>query len=580
MRAFTVASAVAGGLVLSMLLTLQTSDDVTAHGDVRADATTPCGLSLTSTVSSAIACEPIQVRGVISTACATPRVNIVFVLPRPGVGGIPGAARFMEDVTTGVLTSLMERPVDLRAGVVEYDGHSPATLTPLTSDLDRVRARFVQLRGPGVVTNLPLAQLRLAVTMLEQARSEHPTATEVIVLWAGMKHILSSDISLWGRIVQTLNNSAIYTTIACGYERSCQYIRELLPRKSTYAEPPKSATLIDGASAYVDSELVNAPVADALSATVVVPQGLTYVDGEPGPTVRLSQRATALDWWLEAATGPVTFSYTVRSEAAGRWPVTTTVTLTDTLGATAAVTDSLQLVQGESCLTPTETPYPSVTPYPTSIWTVTPESHVTYLPVALHEQSCWRRQALDVVLVLDTSSSMLEERPTKLSRATEAIGGFAESLKTADQVALVTFDSSARVVQPLTHSHGSLRDTFAGLTNGITTRIDLGIVVAHEELLSPRANPSARKVMIVLTDGLPNPVGPNEVLSRADAAKGDGVLLLTIGLGAKVDYGLLRALASEPSLYFDAPTADDLEAIYRSLLTSLPCDEARYWGRR
>lgn len=377
-----------------------------------------------------------------------------------------------------------------------------------------------------------------------------------------------------------LNKTSVFTAVGCaGGDIFCGFIRGVLPREGTYAEPPRSATLIKDVTAYVDSKLVSAPAIEALSAEVVIPQGLTYVRGDPAPTVRLSQGASLLKWSL-AATGPVTFSYMVRSESAGQWPVTTTTRLTDTVGGTAAMSDSLQVIQSASCVAPTETPVPSVTPQPTATWTATPATDVVYLPIALYELNCSRAQALDVALVLDTSSSMLEESPTKLSRATYAIGAFAESLKPGDQVALITFDSAGRILQSLTRDQDSVRAAFLGLSTGTTTRIDLGIEVAHGELVSPRASPGARKVMIVLTDGLPNPVGPDEVLNRAEAAKRDDVTLLTIGLGDGVDHDLLRASASDPSLYYEAPTASDLDAIYRRLLISIPCDEEPYWGGR
>jgi Mg-chelatase subunit ChlD len=175
---------------------------------------------------------------------------------------------------------------------------------------------------------------------------------------------------------------------------------------------------------------------------------------------------------------------------------------------------------------------------------------------------------------------MLEESPSKLSRAAHAVGVFASSLRSTDQAALITFDSDAKLNRALTVDMGALRESLNQIVTGQSTRIDLGIQLAHEELMSERGRPTARRVMIVLTDGRPNPVGPEEVVRRAEASKQAGVVLFTIGLGADVDSGLLTAAASEESLFYPAPSADDLEKIYLSLLAQVPCDPSTYWGRR
>jgi hypothetical protein len=62
--------------------------------------------------------------------------------------------------------------------------------------------------------------------------------------------------------------------------------------------------------------------------------------------------------------------------------------------------------------------------------------------------------------------------------------------------------------------------------------------------------------------------------------KGADVVVFTIGLGADVDHGLLSQCATHPGLYYAAPTADDLEAIYLQLLRHIPCDPSVYWAGR
>jgi Ca-activated chloride channel family protein len=187
---------------------------------------------------------------------------------------------------------------------------------------------------------------------------------------------------------------------------------------------------------------------------------------------------------------------------------------------------------------------------------------------------------MDVALVLDVSSSMLDEAPSKLARATEAIRVFLERLDQNDQVALVTFAGDASVVHRLTSDTDLVSQALAAVQTGETTRLDLGIEAAHGELAGSRSRSSATKVMVVLTDGIPNPVPGSVALEKAIAAKQIGINLFTIGLGSDVDGALLRGMASVPEWYYEAPTADALMAIYSRLPEYVPCGEDAYWPKK
>ena len=73
------------------------------------------------------------------------------------------------------------------------------------------------------------------------------------------------------------------------------------------------------------------------------------------------------------------------------------------------------------------------------------------------------------------------------------------------------------------------------------------------------------------TDGEPTGTTPDEVRAAAEAAKGDGILLFTIGLGQDVDQDLLRDVATRPEWYFYAPDTSDLAAIYEKIAYEIPC---------
>lgn len=67
---------------------------------------------------------------------------------------------------------------------------------------------------------------------------------------------------------------------------------------------------------------------------------------------------------------------------------------------------------------------------------------------------------------------------------------------------------------------------------------------------------------------------------------GGRVVVYTIGLGQssgpnrEINADLLRAAASAPSKYYEAPDASRLADIYGTLTRVIPCGGARYWPER
>lgn len=173
------------------------------------------------------------------------------------------------------------------------------------------------------------------------------------------------------------------------------------------------------------------------------------------------------------------------------------------------------------CVPPTVTPEPTstVTATPTAT-RVTPTASATdtatripvpvYLPILLKESCTPTQRRVDAVLVLDTSSSMIEPTATgrsKLAAAEDAARAFLAAIRldAGDQAALVAFNADAWLLTPLTTDPAALAAGLGGLTTAQFTRIDRGITVAHDELAGPRRRAGNVPVMIVLTDGKANP---------------------------------------------------------------------------
>ena len=83
-------------------------------------------------------------------------------------------------------------------------------------------------------------------------------------------------------------------------------------------------------------------------------------------------------------------------------------------------------------------------------------------------------------------------------------------------------------------------------TGGYTNTPD-AIQLATRELTSRRARPSAKKIMIVLTDGESNR-GSISITSASKAAKDAGIEVFVFGIGSQVNITELRIIASEPPM--------------------------------
>jgi Mg-chelatase subunit ChlD len=194
-----------------------------------------------------------------------------------------------------------------------------------------------------------------------------------------------------------------------------------------------------------------------------------------------------------------------------------------------------------------------------------------------------------VALVIDASTTMRDDRTaagrTKLDAAIEAATFFVGAMSLPlDQAAVVVFNETGTVVQPLSGRRADIEAALARIPRLVRqqTRMDLGIEKAHEELTSARRNPANDPVLILLTDGLANPVPASVAVQRAEDAKADHITIFTIGLGQATALNVLELaqMASRPAYFYLAPDGEDLQGIYRTIAVEIPCPASHYWGGR
>ncbi|HOY08547.1 MAG TPA: VWA domain-containing protein [Candidatus Omnitrophota bacterium] len=143
-----------------------------------------------------------------------------------------------------------------------------------------------------------------------------------------------------------------------------------------------------------------------------------------------------------------------------------------------------------------------------------------------------KRQGLDILLVIDTSRSMLADdvKPNRLERAKLAVRDFLRQLK-GDRVGLIAFSGDAFLICPLTVDYGGFLLSLDHLDKKTIPRGGTNIARALQEALREYDNtPSRYKAVIIITDGENLEEDPFVAVKEA---KDKGVKIYCVGIGTQ-----------------------------------------------
>ena len=197
------------------------------------------------------------------------------------------------------------------------------------------------------------------------------------------------------------------------------------------------------------------------------------------------------------------------------------------------------------------------------------------------------QKSATVVLALDTSASMAADdvTPSRLTAAKAEAAAFVRGLPSGLKVALVSFDTTARLLVPATADRPTVLSAIAGLQTGAGTATADAIDVALSAIraLPKAANGKPQPAAIVLmSDGSPT-IGRNgqdprtAVDEEATASKQTGVPIDTIAFGTAEGQVIIRGqtvpVPSDPQAMqriaqesggksFTAKSANQLHAVY------------------
>lgn len=142
-----------------------------------------------------------------------------------------------------------------------------------------------------------------------------------------------------------------------------------------------------------------------------------------------------------------------------------------------------------------------------------------------------RREGVDIFIALDVSASMLAEdiRPSRLAKAKHEISTFIDLLK-GDRVGLVAFAGDAFVQCPLTLDYGAAKTFLEIMDPSLIPEpgTNLGAAISTA-MKSFESQERKYKVLVLITDGEDH---GKDVLSVAEAADREGVVVYTVGIGS------------------------------------------------
>ncbi|MBN1870561.1 MAG: VWA domain-containing protein [Candidatus Omnitrophica bacterium] len=157
----------------------------------------------------------------------------------------------------------------------------------------------------------------------------------------------------------------------------------------------------------------------------------------------------------------------------------------------------------------------------------------------------WRevkRQGIDILVVVDTSKSMLTQdvKPNRLERTKFAVQDLLKKLK-GDRIGLIAFSGASFLVCPLTVDYGGFQASLKGLNVDTIPRGGTNLAKAIQEAIKDYdETASEHKAIVIVTDGDDLEGDP---ITAAKKAKEKGIKVYCVGIGS--DEGELIQLKRE-----------------------------------
>jgi Ca-activated chloride channel homolog len=191
------------------------------------------------------------------------------------------------------------------------------------------------------------------------------------------------------------------------------------------------------------------------------------------------------------------------------------------------------------------------------------------------------KEGVNVVLVIDSSGSMLAQdfKPNRIESAKKSAIKFIEELETKDNVGVVSFSDSTRIVSFLTNDKKKVIDKINSIKSRGGTAIGDGLAMGIDMVISIL---NKKKLVIFLSDGKQT-TGQISINDAILYGNSENVVVYTIGVGsnenvvlgydwygrpqyAELDESSLKMIAENTNgEYFRATDSISLNEIYKKL---------------
>ncbi|MEO8470316.1 MAG: VWA domain-containing protein [Chloroflexota bacterium] len=191
---------------------------------------------------------------------------------------------------------------------------------------------------------------------------------------------------------------------------------------------------------------------------------------------------------------------------------------------------------------------------------------------------------LDIEIIIDNSSSMNTNSPSRLTRAKTAATKLVNDLDAnggigaggLHRVAITTFGgttANALATPPdarWSSSAANLATAIASITTSVGTPLKAGILAGALDLVTNSRPAPARHILVVISDGKPHP-SATQTPSAGDVATYLASADEAFSIGIDLNTALMASLATDPDHYFPLTAASQLPAAFEAIYQKIAC---------
>ncbi|XP_062597477.1 uncharacterized protein LOC134258895 [Saccostrea cucullata] len=188
----------------------------------------------------------------------------------------------------------------------------------------------------------------------------------------------------------------------------------------------------------------------------------------------------------------------------------------------------------------------------------------------LLDQGCHGNEALELVLLVDSSNSLSQDDFTRAKLFMNQIVDSFNIASDKTRVSVVTYSNNPHIEFYLNSytSKSPLKSAIQNLPFRPGSTNTAGALQTAVSNVFTGSRPNAAKVLIVITDGQSNDMLNTQ--HAADNAKNNGIIMFSVGVGSRIDHSELNYMATTPSCthVFTVSGYDEIKALKEELIQS------------